>query len=110
MFLGELKRYVRYNTEKIKKKTQMLIFHTVLQKDKLLNTELPLPNVCEPLTIQEAKTRIILDGEAAYSLSQGDEATSDPLDFNPAPSSTQPTASTATAKSPKGTRGFLATI
>ena len=47
------------------------------------NIELPLPNVCEPLTIQEAETRIILDGEAAYSLSQGDKATSDPLDFNP---------------------------
>ena len=51
--------------------------------DKLLNTELSLPNICEPLTIQEAEMRIILDGEAAYSLSQGDEATSDPLDFNP---------------------------
>ena len=101
---GELKRYVRYNTEKNKKfkKLRCRFFHrlrnrgfkkyvlsklfqhvTYSQRDKLLNTELPLPNVCEPLTIQEAETRIILDGEAAYSLSQGDEATSDPLDFNP---------------------------
>ena len=55
---------------------------TYSQRDKLLNTELPLPNVCEPLTIQEAETRIILEGETAYSLSQGDEETSNHLDSN----------------------------
>ena len=68
---GELKRYVRYNLEeKIFKKLRSRLFlslrnngikkyiHTKLfqhvtysQRDKLLNTELPLPNVCEPLII-----------------------------------------------------------
>ena len=56
---------------------------TYSQRDKLLNTELPLPNVCEPLTIQEAERRILLDGEAAYSLSQGDEGTTSHLVSNP---------------------------
>ena len=68
---GELKRYVRCNLEeKIFKKLRSRFFlslrnngfkkyiHTKLfqhvtysQRDKLLNTELPLPNVCEPLII-----------------------------------------------------------
>ena len=99
---GELKRYVRYNTEEknfkklrcrfflrlrnrgFKKYVLSKLFEhvTYSQRDKLLNTETPLPNVCEPLTIQEAETRIILEGETAYSLSQGDEETSNHLDSN----------------------------
>ena len=95
---GELKRYVRYNTEgKFFKKLRGRFFHrlrnrgfkkyvlsklfqhvTYLQRDKLLNTELPLPNVCEPLISQEAERRIFLEGEATFSLSQGDEATANP--------------------------------
>ena len=70
----EFKKYVH---------TKLFQHVTYSQRDKLLNTQLPLPNVRELLTIQEAETRIILDEEAAYSLSQGDEATFDPLDFNP---------------------------
>jgi len=99
---GELKRYVRYNTEEknfkklrcrfflrlrnrgFKKYVLSKLFEQVTysQRDKLLNTETPPPNVCEPLTIQEAETRIILEGETAYSLSQGDEETSNHLDSN----------------------------
>ena len=61
---GELKRYVRYNTEEknFKKYVLSKLFQhvTYSQRDKLLNTELPLPNVCEPLTIQEAERTILL--------------------------------------------------
>ena len=89
---GELKRYVRFNTEeKIFKKLKTRFFlrlrnrgfrkyvlkklfqHvTYSQRNKLLNTELSFPNVCQPLTIQEAERRIVMEGEAAFSLSQGD--------------------------------------
>ena len=97
---GELKRYVRYNTEeKIFKKLRTRFFlrlrnhgfkkyalsklfrHvTYSQRNKLLNTQLPLPNVRQPLTIQEAERRILLEGEETFSLSQGDEETSHPQD------------------------------
>ena len=96
LFWGE--RYVRYNLEEkifkklrsrfllslrnngIKKYIHTKLFQhvTYSQRDKLLNTELPLPNVCEPLISQEAERRIFLEGEATFSLSQGDEATSSP--------------------------------
>ena len=50
-----------------------------LQRNKLLKTELPLPNVCQPLTIQEAERRIFQEGEASFALSQQDEEISVPL-------------------------------
>ena len=45
--------------------------------------QLPLriPNVCQPLTIQEAEKRILLEGKETFNLSQGDEATSNPQDI-----------------------------
>ena len=58
--------------------TKLLQHVTYLQRNKLLNTELPLPNVCQPLTTQEAERRIVLEGEAIFNLSQGDEETSSP--------------------------------
>ena len=98
---GELKRYVRYNTEEknfkklrtrfflrlrnrgFKKYILSKLFRhvTYSQRNKLLNTELPLPDVCQPLTCQEAERRIMLEGEETFSLSQGDEATSSPPDI-----------------------------
>ena len=130
---GELKRYMRYNTEeKIFKKLRCQFFHrlrnrgfkkyvlsklfqhvTYSQRDKLLNTELPLPNVCEPLTIQEAETRIILDGEAAYICRKGTRQlpiTSIQISAPAIPSTQTTASSTATAQSPKGTRESSATI
>ena len=91
LFWGE--RYVRYNLEeKIFKKlrsrfllslrnngikkyihTKLFQHGTYSQQDKLLNTELPLPNVCQALTIQEAERRIVMEGEAVFSLSQENE-------------------------------------
>ena len=88
---GELKRYVRYNTEEkffkklrtrfflclrnrgFKKHALSKLFRhvTYSQRNKLLNTELPLPNVCQPLTVQEAERRILPEGEETFSLSQG---------------------------------------
>jgi len=74
LFWGE--RYVRYNLEEkknfknlrsrfllnlrnngIKKYIHTKLFQhvTYSQRDKLLNTKLPLPNVCEPLIILEAE-------------------------------------------------------
>ena len=73
LFWGE--RYVRYNLEEkifknlrsrfllslrnngIKKYIHAKLFQhvTYLLRDKLLNTKLPLPNVCEPLIILEAE-------------------------------------------------------
>ena len=97
---GKLKRYVRYNMEEkhfkklrtrffvrlrnrgFKKYVLSKLFRhvTYLQRNKLLNTVLPLPNVCQPLTIQEEERRILLEGEETFSLSQGDEETSHPQD------------------------------
>ena len=90
---NELKRYVRFNTEEKnfkKLKTRFflrlrnrgyrkyvlkkLFQHvTYSQRNKLLNTELSFPNVCQPLTIQEAERRIVMEGEAVFSLSQENE-------------------------------------
>ena len=91
---GELKRYVRYNTEEknfkklrtrfylrlrnrgFKKYVLTKLFQhiTYSQRNKLLNTEIPLPpDVCQPLTLQEAERRIVQEGETAFALSQEGE-------------------------------------
>ena len=110
---GELKRYVRFNMEENKfKKLKITLFlrlrnrgfrkyvltklfqHvTYSQRNKLLNTELPLPDVCQPLTTQEAGRRIVLEGEAIFSLSQGTRK----LPVPPFQSSAHPTAKPTTA-------------
>ena len=46
---------------------------TYSQRNKLLNTEMPLPVVCQPLTLQEAERRIVQEGETAFALSQEGE-------------------------------------
>ena len=110
---GELKCYVRYNTEeKIFKKLKMRFFlrlHnrgfkkcvltklfrnvTYSQRNKLLKLESPLPNVCQPLTMQEAERRILQEGEAMFSLSKQDGA------------STLNAVQTQTCSMPKNTAG-----
>ena len=91
---GELKHYVRYNTEEknfkklrtrfylrlrnrgFKKYVLTKLFQhiTYSQRNKLLNTEIPLPpDVCQPLTLQEAERRIVQEGETAFALSQEGE-------------------------------------
>jgi len=47
---------------------------TYSQRNKLLNTEISLPNVCQPLTLQEAERKIVQEGEAAFAFSQEGEA------------------------------------
>ena len=44
-----------------------------MQRNKLFNTEISLPNVCQPLTLQEAERKIVLEGEAAFARSQEGE-------------------------------------
>jgi len=93
---GELKRYVRYNTEEknfSKLKTRFflrlrnrgfrkyvlikLFQHvTYAQRNKLLNSNTTLPIVCNQLTLQEAELKIIQEGEETFNLSQGVEALS----------------------------------
>jgi hypothetical protein len=93
---GELKRYVRYNTEEknfSKLKTRFflrlrnrgfrkyvlikLFQHvTYAQRNKLLNSNTTLPVVCNQLTLQEAELKIIQEGEETFNLSQGVEALS----------------------------------
>jgi len=96
---GELKRYVRYNTEEknfkklktrfflrlrnrnFKKYTLMKLFSkiTYAQRNEVLKTDTPLSNVCESVTFQEAERKMILDGERVFASSQeeiGDKATS----------------------------------
>ena len=91
---GKLKRYVRYNMEeknfkKLKTRfylrlrnrgfkkyvlTKLFQHITYSQRNKLLNTEIPLPpDVCQPLTLQEAERRIVQEGETAFALSQEGE-------------------------------------
>ena len=93
---GELKRYVRYNTEEknfTKLKTRFflrlrnrgfrkyllktLFQHvTYAQRNDLLNSKISTPTVCDSLTLQEAETRIIRKGEEIFNLSQEEEVAS----------------------------------
>ena len=56
--------------------SQLFQHVTYSQRNKLLNSELPLPTVCQSLTIQEAGRRIVQDGEETFARSQEDEETS----------------------------------
>ena len=93
---GELKRYVRYNTEEknfTKLKTRFflrlrnrgfrkyllkkLFQHvTYAQSNELLNSKISTSIVCDSLTLQEAETRIIREGEEIFNLSQEVEVAS----------------------------------
>ena len=94
---GELKRYnteekifkklrtrslLRLRNRGFKKYVLSKLFRhaTYSQRNKLLDTVLPLPNVCQPLTVQEAERRILPEGEETFSLSQGDKESSHPQD------------------------------
>ena len=67
---------------------------TYSQRNKLLKIESPLPNVCQPLTIQEAERMIILqEGVAMLALSKEDGA------------STLTAVQTQTCSMPKNTAG-----
>ena len=46
---------------------------TYSQRNELLNIEMPFPNVCQPLTLQETEMIIVQEGEAAFALSQEGE-------------------------------------
>ena len=105
---GELRRYVRYNTEeKNFKKLRMRFFLrlrnrgfkkyllnnlfskiTYAERNKLLSSEVPFSNICEPVTYQEAERSLLRDGEELFAQSQGDGATYAP------PTSALPTLST----------------
>ena len=52
---------------------------TCSQRNKLLNSEISLPTVCQPLTKQEAERRIAQEGEETFAHSQGAEETSPEL-------------------------------
>ena len=100
---GELRRYVRYNTEEknfkklktqfflrlrnrgFKKYLLLKLFNkiTYAQRNKLLKTEVLFSNICEPVTYQEAERRMLLEGEQIFAQSQGDEATSVPTASRP---------------------------
>jgi len=88
---GELKRYVRYNTEENNfKKLRMRFFLrlrnrgfkkymlkrlfskvTYAQRNELLKTDNPpLSNECNSVTLQEAEKRMLLDGEKILTASQ----------------------------------------
>ena len=98
---GELKRYMRHNT-KVKNFTKLktrfflrlcnrgfrkyllkkLFQHiTYAQRNELLNSKISTPTVCDSLTLQEAETRIIREGEEIFNLSQEAEVASlaDPI-------------------------------
>jgi len=75
---GKLKRivcyvcfFLRLRNRGFKKYVLSKLFRQVTysQRNKLLNTELPLPNVCQPLTVLEAERRILPEGEETFSLS-----------------------------------------
>jgi len=89
--LGELKRYVRYNTEENNfKKLRMRFFLrlrnrgfkkymlkrlfskvTYAQRNELLKIDNPpLSNECNSVTLQEAEKRMLLDGEKILTASQ----------------------------------------
>ena len=87
---GELRRYVRYNTEeKNFKKLRVRFFLrlrnrgfrkymlsklfskiTYTQRDELLKKDTPLSNAFNSVTLQEAEKRMILDSEKALAASQ----------------------------------------
>ena len=87
---GELRRYVRYNTEeKNFKKLKVRFFLrlrnrgfrkymlsklfskiTYAQRDELLKIDAPLSNTLNSVTLQEAEKRMMLDGEKALAASQ----------------------------------------
>ena len=130
LFWGE--RYVRYNLEEkifknlrsrfllslrnngIKKYIHTKLFQhvTYSQRDKLLNTELPLPNVCEPLIIQEAEKEDFSGRRGnvqPFARGRGNFQSSFQFPtFAAAISSAQPT--TTTTQPPERTRGLQATI
>ena len=58
---------------------------TYSQRNELLNSKVSSPIVCESLTLQEAETRIIREGEEIFNLSQEEEAAFlvDPNPSNP---------------------------
>ena len=90
---GKLKRYVRYNTEEknfnklrtrffrrlrnrgFRKYVLVKLFQhvTYSQRNKLLKIEFSLSNACQPITLQEAEKRIVLEGETAFALLQEGE-------------------------------------
>ena len=47
-----------------------------MQRNELLNSKISTPAVCESLTLQEAETRIIREGEEIFNLSQEEEVAS----------------------------------
>ena len=89
---GELKRYVRYNTEEknfkklrvrfflrlrnrgFRKYTLTKLFSkvTYAQRNELLKKETPLSNAITSVTLQEAEMRLHLDGERILRASQGE--------------------------------------
>ena len=86
---GELRRYVRYNTEEKNFKKLWVRFFlrlrnrgfrkymlsklfskiTYTQRDELLKKDIPLSNALNSVTLQEAEKRMILDGEKALAAS-----------------------------------------
>ena len=95
---GELKRYVRYNTEeKNFKKLRVRFFLrlrnrgfkkymlkklfskvTYAQRNELLKTDNPpLSNECNSVTLQEAEKRMLLEGEKRLAASQGETEDAD---------------------------------
>ena len=89
---GELRRYVRYNTEeKNFKKLRIQFFLrlrnrgfkkyllrklfskiTYVQRNKLLNSKVLFSNICAPVTYQEAERSLLRDGEELFAQLQGD--------------------------------------
>ena len=87
---GELRRYVRYNTEEknfkklrvrfflrlrnrgFRKYTLKKLFSkiTYAQRNELLKKDTPLSNAFYSVTLQEAEKRVILDGERMWAASQ----------------------------------------
>ena len=61
---------------------------TYAERNKLLSSEVPFSNICEPVTYQEAERSLLRDGEELFAQSQGDGATYAP------PASVLPTLST----------------
>jgi len=114
-----LKHYVHHNTEeknfkKLKTRfflqlrnlgflkyvlTKLFRNVTYSQRNKLLKIESPLPNVCQPLTMQEAERRILQEGEAMFALSKEDGVTF------AHPASTLNAVQTQTCSMPKNTAG-----
>ena len=96
---GELKRYVRYNTEEknfkklrvrffprlrnrgVRKYTLTKLFSkvTYAQRNELLKKDTPPSNAITSVTLQEAERRLLLDGNRILRASQGEaEATAMP--------------------------------